>query len=115
MRRCVAGVGLAGRAVPADDVVEQRAGRRLAALVQPQAGQHGAEIRPPDAGDGRGSADSAMRQVEVPAISAEMPVESPASPAKAAEHAERAGMGVDQPGADAACVGQAERRGRVGA
>ena len=35
--------------VPAEDVVEQRAGRRLAALVQPQPGHHRAEIRAPHA------------------------------------------------------------------
>ena len=38
--------------VPVEHVVQQRAGRGLPALVQPQPGHHGAEVGPPDAGDG---------------------------------------------------------------
>ena len=42
---------LAARRMPAHDVVEQRAAGRLTGLRRPQAGQRGAEKRPPAAGN----------------------------------------------------------------
>ena len=97
------GVGLAARAMPADDVVEQRAGGRLAALVEPESRQGRAEIRPPDAGEGpRRRGDIAMTQLDVPAISARCRSMLLGVAGEAAEHAERPGIGVDEAGADAA-------------
>ena len=43
-----------------------------------------------------------------------MPVGPGLASGEGAEHAERAGMRVDQPDADAACLGEAERLGRGG-
>ena len=55
---------LAAGAVPADQVIEQRAGRRLAGLEQPEAGQDGAVIGAPDARrSGRESGDSASDRI----------------------------------------------------
>ena len=103
----LAGVG-SSRAVPADQVVEQGAGGRLAALVQPEAGQRGAEVGAPDAGGCAGLAREAPSGRRRCRRSAPGGARPRGSPARSAEHAERAGMGVDQAGADAACGGEAE-------
>ena len=113
---------LAAGAVPADDVVEQRAGRRLAALADPAAGQGRAEIRPPDAGKGarlgRQGHDAARRAGDQRQVAAMFRRVA----GKAAEHAERAGIGVDEAGArpgsvvrPSVCGGLGGQRTEVGA
>ena len=97
----------------ADDVVEQRAGRRLAALAHPGAGQRGAEIGTPEAGNGtrlgRHGHDAARRAGDQRHVAADADEIGDMG----AEHAERAGIGVDQAGGDAAARGEAERFGRL--
>ena len=80
------GVGLAAGAMPADQMVEQRAGRRLAALAQPQPGSATPKYGPQTPSNERGSVDIAMTQLDVPAISARwrsIVARSPVKPASA--------------------------------
>ena len=94
-------------------MIEQRAGRRLAALAQPQLRQRHAEIRAPDAVErarlGRHRHDAARRAGN----QRQMPVDRGEIAGEAGERAKRAGIGVDQPGADAAAGGEAECRGSL--
>ncbi len=99
---------LAARAMQADDVVEQRAGGRLSAFADPAVGKRCAKVRAPSAGKGplfgRHRHDAARRSRD----QGKVPVQPGPVCGEAAEHAERAGIGVDDAGRDAAILGQAE-------
>ncbi len=97
--------------MPVEQMIEQGAGRRLATLIEPQSGCYRIEIRAPHPLDparpggqrhvaGRGASD--QRQVAIQL--------GTAMPERRTEHAERAGMGVDQTAAHETRGGQAEVR-----
>ena len=102
------GCRLAAGAVQADDVVEQRAGRRLPALGNPAARQPGAIIGSPAAGKGPLVRRHRHHAGGRAGDQREVPVELGRFAGEAAEHAERPGIGVDDAGRDAAVSGQPE-------
>ena len=102
-------------AVQANDVIQQGAGRRLAALVEPPARQHGTQVRPPDTTHRPWSRRKRHVAGGRAGDQAEPPVERRGTTGGPRTHdAQGAGMRVDQPGADPASGGQAEMGGGFG-
>ena len=96
--------------MPIEDVIEQCAGRRLPAFVQPKPGDHRVEYGPHTPWMCRASGDTAMWHVEVPAIIARRELRS--SRREAAEQSESARMRVDETDADHALLRETELGGR---